>query len=67
MPILGPALGYLPAMYNPGGGGWGGGDFCAFDRNDLPTGREFDGQFLENVKPSPHAFPSSAGFTVIGA
>ena len=29
----------------------------AFDWNDLPVGREFDGKFLKNVKSPPHAVP----------
>ena len=26
------------------------GNFCAFDWNNLPVGREFDGKFYNNVK-----------------
>ena len=33
--------------------GWG--NLVAFDWNDLPVGREFDGKFLKNVKSPPHA------------
>ena len=40
------------AMCRPG---WG--NFCAFDWNSLPVGREFDGKFLKNVKSPPHALP----------
>ena len=49
MPFLGSALGYLVAMCSPG---WGNSD--AFDWNDSPVGREFDGKFLKNVKSPPH-------------
>ena len=49
MPFLGPALGYLTAMCSPG---WG--NLVAFDWNDLPVGREFDGKFLKNVNPLLH-------------
>ena len=52
MPFLGSALGYLIAMYIPG---WE--NLVAFDWNDLPMGREFDGKFLKNVKSPPHALP----------
>ena len=50
--------------------GWG--NLVAFDWNDLPVGREFDGKFLKNVKSPPHALhppppPPSAGLTLIGA
>ena len=46
--------------------GWG--NFCAFDWNSLPVGREFDGKFLKNVKSPPHALPPPpAGFKLIGA
>ena len=65
MPFLGSALGYLVAMCCPG---WR--DLVAFDWNDLPVGREFDGKFLKNVKSPPHApLPPlpPAGFTLIGA
>ena len=45
--------------------GWG--NFCAFDLNVLPVGREFDGKFLKNVKSPPHALPPPpAGFKLIG-
>ena len=54
MPFLGSALGYLIAMCSPG---WG--NLVAFDWNDLPVGREFDGKFLKNVKSPPHALPPS--------
>ena len=50
MPFLGSALGYLKA--SPG---WG--NLVAFDWNDLPVGREFDGKFLKNVKSPPYALP----------
>ena len=33
------------------------GNLVAFDWNDLPVGREFDCQFLKNVKSPPHALP----------
>ena len=52
-------------MWSPG---WE--NLVAFDWNDLPVGREFDGKFLKNVKSPPHALPPStrpAGFTLIGA
>ena len=67
VPFLGSALGYLIAMCSPG---WG--NLVAFDWNDLPVGREFDGKFLKNVKSPPHALPPSPpprpnGFTLIGA
>ena len=52
VPFLGSALGYLIAMCSPG---WG--NLVAFDWNDLPVGREFDGKFLKNVKSPPHALP----------
>ena len=52
VPLLGPALGYLTAMCSPG---WG--NLVAFDWNDLPVGREFDGKFFKNVKSPPHALP----------
>ena len=42
MPFLGSALGYLVAMCSLG---WG--NLVAFDWNDLPLGREFDGKFLK--------------------
>ena len=35
----------------------GQGNFCAFDWNSLPVGREFDSKFLKNVKSPPHALP----------
>ena len=31
------------------------GNFCASDWNDLPARREFERNFLENVKTQPHA------------
>ena len=63
MSLLGPALGYLTAMCSPG---WG--NLVAFDWNDLPVGRGFDGKFFKNVKSPPHALPSPpAGLTLIGA
>ena len=64
MPFLGSALGYLIAMCSPG---WG--NLVAFDWNDLPLGREFDGKFLKNVKSPPHTLPlpPPAGFILIGA
>ena len=65
MPLLGPALGYLTAMCSPG---WG--NLVAFDWNDLPVGREFDGKFFKNVKSPPHALPSPpppADLTLIAA
>ena len=34
----------------------------AIDRNDLPVGREFDGNFLKNVKSPLHLIYHSAGF-----
>ena len=52
VPFLGSALGYLIAMCSPG---WG--NLVAFDWNDSPVGREFDGKFLKNVKSPPHALP----------
>ena len=52
MPFLGSALGYLIAMCIPG---WG--NLVAFDWNDLPVGRVFDGKFLKNVKSPPDALP----------
>ena len=52
VPLLGPALGYLTAMCSPG---WG--NLVAFDWNDLPVGREFDGKFFKIVKSPPHALP----------
>ena len=48
VPFLGYVLGYLIAMCSPG---WG--NLVAFDWNDLPVGREFDGKFLKNVKSPP--------------
>ena len=42
VPFLGSALGYLIAMCSPG---WA--SLVAFDWNDLPAGREFDGKFLK--------------------
>ena len=63
VPLLGPALGYLTAMCSPG---WG--NLVAFDWNDLPVGREFDGKFFKKVKSPPHALPPPpAGLTLIGA
>ena len=53
MPFLGSALGYLTA--SPG---WG--ILVAFDWNDLPVGRKFDGKFLKNVKSPPYALPPPA-------
>ena len=53
MPFLGSTLGYLTAMCSLG---WG--NLAAIDWNDLPVGREFDCQFLKNVKSPPHALPS---------
>ena len=55
VPFLGSALGYLIA--SPG---WG--NLVAFDWNDLPVRREFDGKFLKNLKSPPHALlpPSTA-------
>ena len=50
--------------------GWG--NLVAIDWNDLPMGREFDDNFLKNVKSPPHALPSPppspppAGLTLIG-
>ena len=48
VPFLASALGYLIAMCSPG---WE--NLVAFDWNDLPMGREFDGKFLKNVKSQP--------------
>ena len=67
VPFLGPTLGHLTAMCSPGLG-----NLVAFDRDDLPVGREFDGKFLKSVKSPPHALPPSppspiAGLTLIGA
>ena len=45
VPLLGPSLGYLTAMCSLG---WR--NLVAFDWNDLPMGREFDGKFFKNVK-----------------
>ena len=47
VPFLGSALG-LTAMCSLG---WG--NLIAFDRNDLPVGREFDYKFLKKVKSPP--------------
>ena len=58
VPFWGSVLGYLIAMCSPGCG-----NVVAFDRNDLPVGREFDSKVLEYVKSPLHA----AGFTLIGA
>ena len=55
VPLLGPALGYLTAQCATGVRKLG--NFVAFDWNDLPVGREFDCQFLKNVKSPPHALP----------
>ena len=52
VPFLGPALGWT-AMCSPG---WG--NLVAIDWNDLPMGREFDDNFLKNIKSPPHAQPS---------
>ena len=52
VPFLGSALGYLIAMYSPG---WG--NLVAFDWNDLPVGRKFDGKFLKHVKSPPNPLP----------
>ena len=52
MPFLGSTLGYLTAMCSLG---WG--NLVAIDWNDLPVGREFDCQFLKNVKSPAHALP----------
>ena len=52
VPFLGSALGYLVAMCSPG---WG--NLVAFDWNDLPVSREFDGKFLKDVKSPPLALP----------
>ena len=52
VPFLGSALGYLIAMWSPG---WE--NLVAFDWNDVPVSREFDGKFLKNVKSPPHALP----------
>ena len=64
MPFLGSTLGYLTAMCSLG---WG--NLVAIDWNDLPVGREFDCQFLKNVKSPPHALPPppATGFTLKGA
>ena len=48
MAFLGSALGYLVAMCCPGSR-----DLVAFDWNDLPVGREFDGKFLKLSNPHP--------------
>ena len=64
VPFLGSALGWT-AMCSLG---WG--NLVAFDRNDLPVGREFDCKFLKNVKSPPYALPPPAppaGITLIGA
>ena len=54
MPFLGSALGDLIAMWQFDS------NFIAFDWNDLPVGREFDGKFLKNLKSPPHALPPPA-------
>ena len=51
VPFLGSALG-LTAMWSRG---WG--NLVAFDWNDLPVGREFEGKFLKNVKSPPYSMP----------
>ena len=62
MPFLGSALGYLVAMCSLR---WG--NLVAFDWNDLPVGREFDGKFLKNVKSPPHAHaPTEVSVESIG-
>ena len=33
-------------------------NLCASDWNDLPVGREYDGEFLKNVISPSHALPS---------
>ena len=52
VPFLGSALGYLIAMCSPG---WG--NLVAFDWNDLPVGRKFDGKFFKHVKSPPNPLP----------
>ena len=48
----------------------GRGNFCAYDWNDLPVGREFEGHFLKKMS-NPYALhvlprpPPPAGFTLI--
>ena len=52
-----------PFLSSPG---WG--NLVAFDWNDLPVGRKFDGKFLKNVKSPRHPLPKPpAGITLIGA
>ena len=46
--LLGPTLRYLTAMCSLG---WG--NLAAFDWNDLPVDREFNGKFLEMSNPHP--------------
>ena len=41
-----------PFLSSPG---WG--NLVAFDWNDLPVGRKFDGKFLKNVKSPRHPLP----------
>ena len=47
----------------------GRGNFCAYDWNDLPIGREFEEHFLKKTSNpyALHDLPSPAGFTLIGA